>query len=338
MTLRLPILLLGALGLCASAAARQPQLRFNAEGQFRIAQCTDLHLDPSTPYRLAQAEKTFARLDRVLAAERPDLIIFTGDVVTGRPAAPMWQRLLDTLARRGVPFCVVLGNHDAEQDLSRPQIARLVTASPLSLNTLDARGELADRSLTVAAHGSSDPAAAIYCLDAHDYSTLPSVEGYGWFTPEQVAWLRHDCTARTVARGGRPLPALAFFHIPLPEYASAWRNPANGRIGRAAEEECPGALNTGMRAALVEPGSILGAFAGHDHDIDYLVCEYGTVLGYGRFSGDDTTYNNLRPGVRIIELDEGARAFTTWIREDDGRTVDAARLSGGTLTEIDLQP
>ena len=48
-----------------------------------------MHLDPSTPRRLAQAGKTFARLDRILAGERPDLVVFTGDVVTGAPAETM---------------------------------------------------------------------------------------------------------------------------------------------------------------------------------------------------------------------------------------------------------
>ena len=63
-------------------------------------------------------------------------------------------------------------------------------------------------------------------------------------------------------------------------------------MGRAAEDECPGALNTGMFAAMVETGSVMGVFVGHDHDNDYVVAEKGIALGYGRFSGDDTTYNN----------------------------------------------
>ena len=122
-------------------------------GGFMIAQFTDMHLDPSKPRRLAEAEKTFARLDRILATERPDLVVFTGDVVTGAPAEGMWRRLLDTMTARRVPFCVVLGNHDSEQDLSRQQIGRIVTSYP-GLNTLDAAGELADRELEILGSGS----------------------------------------------------------------------------------------------------------------------------------------------------------------------------------------
>ena len=190
----------GGLGLIR---AQQPVLRFGDDGTFRIAQFTDMHLDASTPRRLAEAEKTFARLDRVVALERPDLVVFTGDVVTGAPAEGMWRRLLDTMAARRVPFCVVLGNHDAEQDLTRAQIAQLVTSCGGSLNTLNEAGELADRELEVLGHASQQPALVLYCLDSHDYSTVEGIDGYGWFTPAQVAWLRNCCTARTAASGGR---------------------------------------------------------------------------------------------------------------------------------------
>lgn len=324
----------GGLGLIR---AQQPVLRFGDDGTFKIAQFTDMHLDPSKPRRLAEAEKTFARLDRVLALERPDLVVFTGDVVTGPPAEGMWRRLLDTMTARRVPFCVVLGNHDHEQDLTRAQIARLVTSCRGSLNTLNDAGELADRELLVLGRDSQQPALVLYCLDSHDYSTVEGVDGYGWFTPAQVAWLRDCCTARTAANGGQAVPSLAFFHIVLHEYLAAWRNPDATHIGRAAEEECPGALNTGMFAAMVETGSVMGTFVGHDHDIDYMVADKGVCLGYGRYSGDNTTYNDLRPGVRLLVLTEGERGFETWIREDDGRMVDHARFQHGEITEIAVE-
>lgn len=315
-------------------AAQQPVLRFGDDRTFKIAQFTDTHLDPSTPVRHAESAKTFARIDRVLAVEKPDLVVFTGDVVTGPPAEGMWRRLLDTMAARGIPYCVVMGNHDAEQDLTRQRIAQVVTSYPGSLNTTDAAGELADRELTILGSESSRPACVLYCLDSHDYSTLEGIDGYGWFTHGQVAWLRECCEARTASNDGRPLPALAFFHIVLPEYLPAWRDKRNSHIGRAAEAECPGALNTGMFAAMVETGSVMGTFVGHDHDIDYLVADKGIVMGYGRYSGDNTTYNNLRPGARLIVLKEGERSFDTWILEDDGRRVDCVRFSDGKITKI----
>ena len=89
-----------------------------------------------------------------------------------------------------------------------------------------------------------------------------------------------------------------------------------------------------MYSAMVETGNIIGTFVGHDHDIDYIVSNNGIALGYGRFSGDDTTYNNLRPGGRVIILEEGKRAFRTFIKEDDGRIVDHVRFDNGKILKV----
>ncbi len=282
-----------AVALWCSAQAQRPALEFNGEGKFKIAQFTDVHLDLGNPYRQAQAEKTIAQMRYILDAERPDLVVFTGDVVTGKPAAEGWKRVLAPVAERNLPFCVVL--------------------------------EIA---------GKKSPAALLYCLDSHDYSTVEGIDGYGWFTQDQIRWYRDRSAAYTGANGGKPLPALAFFHIALPEYVAAWRNPDNTHIGRAAEDECPGELNPGMFAAMVESGDVTGVFVGHDHDIDYVVAEKGIALGYGRFSGDDTTYNNLRPGVRLLVLTEGERGFETWIHERDGRIVDHVEFRDGRISKV----
>lgn len=320
-------------GVACMAQPDTDALAFGRDGKFKIAQFTDMHLDAGSDYRIAQAEKTFARLSRVMNEEKPDFVAFTGDIVTGKPAARMWNRLMDSMAVYKVPFCVVLGNHDAEQDLTRPEIADRVMSSPYSMNGKNSAGELADMEFCIKDRTGKKNAAVLYFLDSHDYSEIEGIDGYGWFTPAQVGWLRGCCEAQTSGNGGRPLPALAFFHIALQEYSPAWDDSGNSHIGRAAEDECPGVLNTGMFAAMVETGSVMGTFVGHDHDIDYIVADHGVALGYGRFSGDDTTYNNLRPGARIIVLEEGCRGFETWIREDDGRIVDNAVFGNGIITE-----
>lgn len=259
------VTLLCALAMSSAVCAKSPGLRFSKDGKFRIVQFTDVHFDLSCEYRRAQAEKTLAQMDYILSTEKPDLIVFTGDVVTGCPAADGWRRILDAVNKHKVPFCAVLGNHDAEQDITRADIGRIVIAYPQSLNKLRPDGELDDVALEV--KGTNGTSAVLYCLDSHDYSTLPGVDGYGWFTQDQIAWYRSLSGAFTTANNGTPVPSLAFFHIALPEYAAAWRNSDNTRIGRAAEDECPGVLNPGMFAAMRECGDVTGVFVGQS-DID----------------------------------------------------------------------
>ncbi len=64
-----------------------------------------------------------------------------------------------------------------------------------------------------------------------------------------------------------------------------------------------------MFAAMVEGRRRDGRIRGeHDHDIDYVVAEKGHRTGGTDVSrGDDTTYNNLRHGVRVLVLTEGER-------------------------------
>lgn len=300
-------------------SAREKELRFDSNGQFKIAQFTDMHLYLGhSEYRDAQAEKTFARLSRVVRNEKPDLLVFTGDIVTGGDGLRAWNRLIDSLNIYKLPFCVMFGNHDPEV-VSRTDMSKVIVSSQYSFNELNDAKELADIELEVISSKGDKVSCVLYCMDSHDYPKDRSLGKYAWFETSQIEWLRNCCMARREANGGEPVNSLAFFHICLQEYGPAFDNPKNYKKGRRAENECPGALNSGMFAAMVETGNIMGVFVGHDHDNDYVVLEKGIALGYGRFSGDYTTYTTFRSGVRIIVLDEGKRGFETWILEDEGR-------------------
>jgi hypothetical protein len=300
-------------------SAREKELRFDSNGQFKIAQFTDMHLYLGhSEYRDAQAEKTFARLSRVVSNEKPDLLVFTGDIVTGGDGLRAWNRLIDSLNIYKLPFCVMFGNHDPEV-VSRTDMSKVIVSSQYSFNELNDAKELADMELEVMSSKGDKVSCVLYCMDSHDYPKDRSLGKYAWFETSQIEWLRNCCMARRKANGGEPVNSLAFFHICLQEYGPAFDNPKNYKKGRRAENECPGALNSGMFAAMVETGNIMGVFVGHDHDNDYVVLEKGIALGYGRFSGDYTTYTTFRSGVRIIVLDEGKRGFETWILEDEGR-------------------
>jgi len=70
----------------------------------RIVHVSDLHSDP-TP-RLEE------RLPDVVAAERPDLVVFTGDAINSLEGLPLFQRCLRSLAGIAPTFAVT-GNWDA---------------------------------------------------------------------------------------------------------------------------------------------------------------------------------------------------------------------------------
>ena len=77
-----------------------------------------------------------------------------------------------------------------------------------------------------------------------------------------------------------------------------------------------------MFVAMKEMGDVMATFVGNDHDNDYAVYWHGIMLAYGRYTGGNTVYNNLKPnGARIIELTEGKRNIHTWIRLYGGNVL-----------------
>ena len=304
--------------LSLSAVPAAEPLRFSDDGRFKIVQFTDAHVRCDKPDEMA---KTVDRLEWIIAEENPDLVVFTGDVVTGRPAVKAWRAILAPVAKRGVPFVVVYGNHDREQDLKETELAQVITAFPNSLN-IKSDDRLADVAVEVLARDGDSVAAVLYCLDSHDYSTVDGIKGYGWIGFDQIDWYRKLSRAYTEANGGCPLPSYAFFHIPLPEYAEAYAASEKSVRGIRREDECAPKINTGMFAAMKECGDVVATFVGHDHDNDYIVPFHGIALVYGHYSGDNTVYNHLWRGVRVIELREGERNFRTWIRHRDNRKID----------------
>ena len=119
------------------------------------------------------------------------------------------------------------------------------------------------------------------------------------------------------------MPALAFLHIPLPEFHEATLGTSIFVVGTHKEKVCAPEINSGLAAAMLEAGDVMGIFAGHDHVNDYVANWRGILLGYGRFTGGNTVYNNIPKGngARIIELTEGSRSIKTWIRIKGGKIL-----------------
>ncbi len=282
-------LFLALVSLCMTVFcfAQKSELRFNKDGKFKIVQFTDVHFK----YKNPASDIALERINQVLDEEQPDFVIFTGDVVYSAPADKGMLQVLEQVSKRKLPFVVTFGNHDNEQGMTREQLYDIIRQVPGNL--MPDRGSVLSPDYVLTVKASSDAkkdAAVLYCMDSHSYSPLKDVKGYAWLTFDQVNWYRQQSAAYTAQNGGKPLPALAFFHIPVPEY------------NEAASDE-----NAILRGTRME-----------EHDNDYAVMWKGILLAYGRFTGGNTEYNHLPNGARIIVLDEGARTFTSWIRQKDG--------------------
>ncbi|TYP79819.1 metallophosphoesterase family protein [Paenibacillus methanolicus] len=296
----------------------EKQLRFREDGTFTIVQFTDLHWKNGDE----EDRRTRSLMELAIEAEAPDLIVFTGDVIYSSECVKPLLAIREAVAAAeasGIPWAVVLGNHDSEAGVTREELHRSLLGYGGSV-TGHTPGLTGFGNYAIAVHGSVAAAAAavLYFLDSGDYSRHAHVDGYAWIAKDQIDWYANRSRSFAAASGGEPLPALAFFHIPLPEYAEAWEQGACR--GSKHEAVCSPKLNSGLFAAMVEAGDVMGTFVGHDHINDFTGELCGIRLTYGRASGYNTYGKEGFPrGARVIRLREGDRSFESWLRLDDGR-------------------
>lgn len=307
--------------ICAATAIAQPNaLKFNENHKFKIVQFTDIHWKYGNP----ASDEAGERMAEVLDAEKPDLVVFTGDLIFAKPAREGLDKALEATISRGIPFAVTWGNHDDEQDLSRKELSEHIATKAGNLtSTVDGISGVTNYTLSVKSTDGKRDAAVLYIFDSNSYSPIKKVKGYDWIKHDQVEWYRQTSKAFTAANNGKPLPALAFFHIPLPEFHEAAQNESAYFVGTRKEKACAPEINTGLAAAMLEAGDVMGVFVGHDHVNDYVVDWRGILLGYGRFTGGATVYHDIPEGngARIIELTEDSRTIKTWIRIKGGKVI-----------------
>jgi len=287
-------------------------LKFDASGKFKIAQFTDIHWNPASD----KNHLTIENIRLVLKEEAPALIIYTGDIVTKGPSYQGWMDVTRPLVESGLPWAVTLGNHDDEADMTRDQIYDLLLTLPgfIGVKGPDISGT-GNFVLPVKSAASDKTASLIWFFDSHGYPSDKALGKYDWIKFDQIAWYRQKSAEFSQQNNGLPLPSLAYFHIPLPEYKLI--TGLEETLGRFEEEVCSPDVNSGLFSAFIEMGDVMGMFVGHDHVNNYIGIHQGIAMGYGQVSGADA-YGNFPRGSRLVELTEGSRSFKSWIRSAEG--------------------
>lgn len=309
--------------ICIATINAQEKLHFNKNGRFKIVQFTDIHYKCKSE----ESAKSIKMMGEVLDNEKPDLVAFTGDIVTDTPAKNGWDEVLATVISRKIPYAIILGNHDDEHDWTRQQIMDYVIRQPYCMAQVGPAYLTGVGNYVLEVKNAQEKTGAVlYFMDSNAYNKIGEQKGYNWFGFDQVDWYRKNSAFFTRENKGKPYPALAFFHIPLQEYtllSDTTKNYVKNAplFGNKTEKECPGIINTGMFAAMVEGGDVMSTFTGHDHDNDYIGYLNGICLAYGRFSGSKTTYTTLGYGARVIELTNNERVFDSWIRTSDNKVL-----------------
>ncbi|KAF3785050.1 putative inactive purple acid phosphatase 29 [Nymphaea thermarum] len=194
---------------CLSAASA---LRFSERGQFKILQVADMHYaNGKTTECLNVTQEQFARcsdlnttafLERMIRAEKPDLIVFTGDNIVGSDATDPIKSMDAAFApavAAGIPWAAVLGNHDQESKLTTREglmnhIVTMKHALSLVNPPLTVQNPISSMDLVLGADGSKLQGKSVlnlYFLDSGAYAPPPNPnDEYDWIKPSQQTWFK----------------------------------------------------------------------------------------------------------------------------------------------------
>jgi hypothetical protein len=299
-------------------SSKQINLRFK-DGEFKIVQFTDLHWISGKSYERTN-DSTIALMESVIGREHPDLVIITGDVVVSSGAEKGWDEVTKPMIDAKVPFAITFGNHDPESDMTKEQVLKKLQSMPYNV-TYNADNKISgvgNCTLPVMSSDGNNYKWILYLFDSHDYPKNKMFGYYDWIKNDQIQWYR-NMRDFYISKAGKVLPSVAFFHIPLPEYAQGLS--ITSAIGNKEDDVCSPNVNSGLCSSFVEKRDVIGVFTGHDHNSDYLIDLNGELsLAYGRKTGYNAAYHEvLERGARVITLYENEHNFSTYITTLSGK-------------------
>jgi predicted MPP superfamily phosphohydrolase len=299
-----------------TSTIEKPTLKFGSDGNFKIVQFADSQdgaiIDP----------RTVDLMNKILDYEKPNLVVLTGDNIDGKcKSARDVKEAINSIAgpmeKRGIPWAVVFGNHDEEHGMmSKEEMMKLYMSYAHNISEIGFKDNtrVGNYNLLIKGSKSDIPAFNIYMLDSGKYSS--DMQAYEWIKENQIAWYKDTYTQLKV-KYNNTIPALMFFHIPLPEWKVLWNS--GTAIGERNEEECSPTVNSGLFKELVAGGDVKGVFVGHDHVNDYVGKLQGITLGYSRSIGYGTYgKEGFSRGARVFSIKESEpTAFKTWMRLEE---------------------
>ena len=308
-------------------------IRFSADGKLKVMHVTDTHLEAYN------VDASVWAIGKACDAEKPDIVVITGDNVKNSDDPAETKMLIDKLMsvfeQRGIPVAVTFGNHDSESGaMSREELMAYYNTYSCSLSVDDGEAltGCGTYNIPVLASDSDKVKFNIWVFDSNDYDENGN---YACVMPDQIDWYKQTSDALKAANGGEKVYSLAFQHIIVPEIYDVLEktedgsnplfsfkriyvdgeyyrfDPENTNFGSLNEKPCSGYENYGQFDAMVEKGDVLAVFSGHDHTNAFGVRNQGIDIVNSlstRYNGD--RYSTMY-GYRIIEVDENDTSVYT---------------------------
>ncbi|MBO5715789.1 MAG: metallophosphoesterase [Clostridia bacterium] len=263
-----------------------------SDNKIKILQLTDLHTNGKVEMPLM-----FSIMKSAIMKSEPDLIVITGDVFSSHCREKDVETLCDFLAKMGIPWAVVLGNHDDETPYSLEDLSKILENTDASLFK---RGDLSDR------YGNY-----YYYLRFPDGKTQQLIfmdTRSNGFTEESVTFYENAVLDSAKLDGTNTVQNLLFYHIPLQEMedaVKAYENDSSIGSGKIGEAICPQGTSVGFFDKVLELGRTQAMIFGHDHYNNAIINYLGVDFCYGTKTGIAGGHNSKLGGNLITLTSDG---------------------------------
>ncbi len=293
---------------------------FTTDGDFKVMQLTDVHIAGGI-LSVNQDKKAINAVAAMITAEKPDLVVVTGDISFAVPwagtinnayAHEYFKRLMENL---GVYWTVTFGNHDSEvYDLyDRAAVAKMYEDELLEycLFSSDDGGVWGECNHVINVRNSLGLITqSLIMMDTNSYTDEDPL-GIKWIYDniheDQIKWYENTVTELNSYNKSiiesldnddyndlATVKSLLFVHIPLMEVRNAYNEYLNagekntddltyieGKVGESEPYVYCSMEEEEMFETMLRLGSTKAMFYGHDH-LNNIVLEYkGITLSYG---------------------------------------------------------
>ena len=311
---------------------------FTTARPFKVLQLTDVHIGGGW-MSLKKDSMALNAVAAMVTAEKPDLVIVTGDIAypvpfqagtfNNKPPAKMFASMMEKL---GVYWTLCFGNHDTEaySFYDREKISDFYAEGDYEYclyqpGPADVDG-FGNQIINV-----KDPSGlvtqSLFLFDSHSY-TDGDIFGVMWkydnIHQNQINWYKQNLDLyneenRKLRPNAKTLRSAAFFHIPLGEYKRAWEDYVEngfqdtdntqfvyGTAGETGKVVYCGVGDDELFETFLEKGSTQAVFCGHDHYNNFSLTYHGIRLTYG-MSVDYLAYPGIykkgtQRGCTVIEF------------------------------------
>ena len=309
---------------------------FVTDKDFKVLQLTDVHIGGGW-LSLKKDAMALNAVAAMVTAEKPDLVIVTGDVgypvpfqagtFNNKSSAKLFAALMEQL---GVYWTLGFGNHDTEaySYFSREKMSEFYQQEEYAHCLFQSGPAEVDgygNQIVAVKNTKGVITQLFYILDSHSY-TDGDILGIQWkydnIHPNQVEWYKttlaqYEADNRSNGADAQ-VKSVLFFHIPLAEFKDAWyeyvkngqKDTENvqllyGKAGESKKVVYCGVGDDNLFETVQELGSTQAIFCGHDHYNNFSLMYKGVRLTYGR-SVDYLAY----PGIYKIGWQRGCTVIT----------------------------